>query len=87
MIILADQNGDLLSASPAFHSPVAAEGITPLDYLLGILRDEDQEQVARVHAAIAAAPYVHAKLSSSTVDLDAKPTMILQLLERPVEGK
>ena len=86
MIILVDQNGDLLSASPVFHSPVAAEGITPLDYLLGILRDEDQEQVAR-HAAIAAAPYVHAKLSSSTVDLDAKPTMILQLLERPVEGK
>ena len=53
---------------------------------LGILRDEDQEQVARVHAAIAAAPYGHAELASSTVDLDAKPTMILHLLERPVEG-
>ena len=68
------------------QAKVAAEGITPLDYFLGILRDEDQEQVARVHAAIAAAPYVHAKLASSTVETDGKPTMILQLLERPVEG-
>ena len=32
------------------------------------------------------APYVHAKLASSTVEPDGKPTMILQLLERPVEG-
>ena len=55
---------------------VETTGITPLDYLLCILRDEDQEQVARVHAAIAAAPYVHAKLASSTVETDGKPTMI-----------
>ena len=38
-----------------------------------------------LHAAIAAAP-TSMPSWRSTVDLDAKPTMILQLLERPVEG-
>jgi hypothetical protein len=44
-----------------------AEGITPLDYLLSVMRDEALDRAARVDAAKAAAPYVHAKLAS--VDL------------------
>lgn len=43
---------------------VKAEGITPLDYMLRILRDEEQEPSVRLDAANKAAPYVHAKLSS-----------------------
>jgi hypothetical protein len=43
----------------------AAEGgIMPLDYMLGVLRDEGQEAAIRMDAAKAAAPYVHAKLAS-----------------------
>lgn len=42
----------------------AAEGITPLDYMLSVLRDETQAPAARMDAAKAAAPYVHAKLAS-----------------------
>lgn len=42
----------------------AAEGLTPLDYLLGVLRDEDNDPALRMDAAKAAAPYVHAKLAS-----------------------
>jgi hypothetical protein len=43
----------------------AAEGgIMPLDYLLGILRDETLLMDLRMDAAKAAAPYVHAKLSA-----------------------
>lgn len=43
----------------------AAEGgIMPLDYMLTILRDEDQEAAIRMDAAKAAAPYVHAKLAN-----------------------
>ncbi len=41
------------------------EGITPLEYLLSILRDESQPQADRVDAAKSAAPYVHAKLMAS----------------------
>ena len=47
-----------------------ATGIMPVDYLLSVMRDEVNEQRERVAAAIAAAPYVHAKLSS----IDAKIT-------------
>lgn len=43
----------------------AAEGgLMPLDYMLSILRDEDMPPDARMDAAKAAAPYVHAKLAS-----------------------
>ena len=45
-------------------------GLTPLMYLLGLLRDETQEQPVRIDAAKAAAPYVHPRLSQ----VDAKLT-------------
>ena len=39
-------------------------GLTPLDYMLRILRDETQEQSARFNAAKEAAPYVHNRLAA-----------------------
>jgi hypothetical protein len=39
-------------------------GITPLDYLLSVMRAPESEPRERLVAAQAAAPYVHAKLSS-----------------------
>jgi len=39
-------------------------GISPLDYMLKILRDEALPQDVRMDAAKASAPYVHAKLAS-----------------------
>jgi hypothetical protein len=45
-------------------------GLTPLDYLLSILRDANAEQNVRIDAAKAAAPYVHPRLS--TVDVGNK---------------
>ncbi len=41
-----------------------AGGTSPLDYLLSVMRDENQEDARRLDAAKAAAPYVHAKLSA-----------------------
>jgi hypothetical protein len=40
------------------------DGMTPLDYLLGIMRDKDQDACSRLNAARAAAPYCHARISS-----------------------
>jgi hypothetical protein len=37
----------------------------PLDYLLGIMRDKDQDGRSRLDSAKAAAPYCHARLSST----------------------
>lgn len=49
---------------------VAESGITPLDYLLNVMRDGDSEPRERINAAIAAAPYVHAKLASVSVQAE-----------------
>ncbi len=43
---------------------IKSEGITPLDYMLQVMRDESEETSARMDAAHKAAPYVHAKLAS-----------------------
>lgn len=43
---------------------IEASGLTPLDFMLGILRDENQLASNRMWAAEKAAPYVHAKLAS-----------------------
>ena len=42
---------------------IAASGLTPLDYMLRVLRDENNEPAVRLDAAKAAAPYVHPKLA------------------------
>jgi hypothetical protein len=49
---------------------IEAAGLTPLDYMLGVLRNENNDQATRLDAAHKAAPYVHAKLA--TIDLGNK---------------
>jgi len=48
----------------------AASGITPLEYMLGILNDGAADPAQRFEAAKHAAPYVHPKLSSIAVGGD-----------------
>jgi hypothetical protein len=43
---------------------IAASGLTPLDYMLSIMRDEENPKDMRLDAANKAAPYVHPKLAS-----------------------
>ena len=45
-------------------------GETPLEYLLKVMRDPDAQRAERTDAAKAAAPYMHAKLSSVEVKAD-----------------
>lgn len=52
----------------------AAEGVTPLEYLLSVLRDERMTLESRFEAAKAAAPYVHPRLSA--VDMNANVKQI-----------
>jgi hypothetical protein len=49
---------------------LAAQGITPLDYMLGIVRNEQEDRTVRLDAAKAAAPYVHARLQAVTLGGD-----------------
>jgi hypothetical protein len=42
-----------------------AGGMTPLDFLLSVMRDDTRDFPARLDAAKAAAPYCHARLAST----------------------
>jgi len=55
-------------ATAAKAAEVEASGLTPLDYMLLVMRDESRDPGDRFDAAKAAAPYVHPRLAS----LDAK---------------
>lgn len=51
-------------ASIERQAEIAASGLTPLDYMLKILRDDANSIEARMDAAKAAAPFVHPKLAA-----------------------
>ncbi len=51
-------------ASLATLQKAASAGLTPLDYMLKVLRDDASSAADRKWAADAAAPYLHPKLQS-----------------------
>lgn len=55
------QKGTPNRASIAKEAAIAASGLTPLDFMLSVLRDETREFEHRMDAAKSAAPYVHPK--------------------------
>lgn len=55
------QAGSSVRMTRARKAP--AKDISPVDYMLSILRDDTQSQGDRMDAAKAAAPYLHARLS------------------------
>lgn len=67
-------------ATAAKAAEIADSGLTPLDYMLGLLRDERQMPDVRLDAAKAAAPYVHPKLAN--VQIAGDPENPLQTITR-----
>jgi hypothetical protein len=51
-------------ATAARQAEVETSGITPLEYMLEVLRDVNADPRQRFEAAKSAAPYVHPKLAS-----------------------
>lgn len=51
-------------ATAAKVAEVEASGLTPLDYLLSVMRDDQKMPDVRLDAAKAAAPYVHPRLAA-----------------------
>lgn len=58
------QKGTPNKVTAAKQAEIAASGLTPLEFMLNVMRDESAEQPIRLDAAKAAAPYVHPKLSN-----------------------
>ena len=50
---------------------IVASGLTPLEFLVEVMRNVEHEYYVRIDAAKAAAPYIHPKLSSVLVKGDA----------------
>lgn len=57
-------------ASAAKAAAIADSGLTPLDYLLDVMRN-GEDPFQRMDAAKAAAPYVHPRLASLEAKVDA----------------
>lgn len=64
-------------ATAAKAAAIAASGLTPLDYLLDVMRNSD-DALQRLDAAKAAAPYVHPKLASIDHKVDGNITVNLK---------
>lgn len=58
------QKGSRNHRTEAQAAAIENSGLTPLDYMLTVLRDPAQEYDVRLDAAKAAAPYVHPKLAN-----------------------
>lgn len=73
-------SGRKLGAASAKTREIAdsatADGITPLEYMLRVLRDEGQDTERRDDMAKAAAPYVHPRLNSIEGGDKAKPLVV-----------
>lgn len=54
-------------ATAAKAAAIAASGLTPLDFLLGVMRDTGLELESRIDAGKAVAPYIHPKLANIEV--------------------
>jgi len=46
----------------------AAASLSPLEYMLAVMRDEEADRAARMDAAKAAAPFMHARLSPMAME-------------------
>lgn len=56
--------GAVTSRTREIADKAAAGGLTPLDYMLNVLRDETAAKDDRMWAAEKAAPFVHPKLAA-----------------------
>src|SRR5215471_15121679 len=67
------QKGTPNRATAAKAAEVAASGMTPLDYMISVMRDETATRPERLEAAAKAAPYVHPRLSAVEYTAPAEP--------------
>lgn len=66
------KKGSLNARTQKVAERCAEEGITPLEYMLNIMRDPTQEFQTRMDAAKSAAPYIHPKLASVEQKVEAE---------------
>ena len=78
--------GSTTKKTRAIADRALAEGLTPLEFMLSVLRDEQADKAQRFEAAKAAAPYVHPRLSNVEAKVDASVEASLTLVELVAPG-
>jgi hypothetical protein len=74
-----------LSAARKVALAAAEAGLVPLDYMLEIMRDPNADPNERLKAAIAAAPYIHPRLSAVAVaDVPNAARQAFERIERVI---
>src|SRR3974390_1780889 len=81
------QKGTPNRATAAKAAEIAASGMTPLDYMLAVMRDEPAARPARLGAAAKAPPYVHPRLSAIEYTAPAEPKEDVDLSELNAEER
>ena len=71
------QKGTPNKATAARQAEIAASGLTPLDFMLEVMRDEENDLAIRLDAAVKAAPYIHPKLAAIDRNRFSAPTLML----------
>jgi hypothetical protein len=80
------KRGVLNKVTAEREAEIAASGLTPLEYMLGVLRDPDVHPLRRDDMAKAAAPYVHSKLATiAHTGPDGGPVQIHDLTDDELE--
>ena len=81
------QKGTPNRATAAKAAEIAASGMTPLDYMISVMRDETATRPERLEAAAKAAPYVHPRLSAIEYTAPAEPEEDVDLSELNAEER
>ena len=67
------QRGTPNRATAAKAAEISSSGMTPLDYMISVMRDETAARPERLEAAAKAAPYVHPGSRRSSTPLRPNP--------------
>jgi len=80
------KSGSLTRRTREIAEQAAGYGITPLEYMLAVMRDCDEPPERRDEMAKAAAPYVHPKLAATELQHSGKDGDPLIRLLAEIDG-
>ena len=80
------QKGTQNKATAQKAAEVAESGLTPLDYMLSVMRNDQNATDVRLDAAHKAAPYVHPKLSQIDANVNGRFDLRRFMLDAMEDG-
>ena len=65
---------------------IEESGLTPLEYLMSVVRDTNADQAVRIDAAGKAAPYVHPRLATTEISLNTSGKHVEEMTNAQIEA-